>query len=139
MAIVTPSMRLYQLAGESRAVSASMLESARQGDLLRAGHRAGSLGASSLEAPGALPIPGGEPDGGQAGRSFVATLKDAVDSVNHQQVRADELAARFAAGQVEDVHDAMISLEKASLSFKFMVEVRNKLLDGYQEVMRMQV
>jgi flagellar hook-basal body complex protein FliE len=145
MAIVTPSMRLYQLAGETRTVSAGMLESARQGDLLRAGHQVGSLGASSLEAPGAsplqggLPLPAGETTGGQAGRSFVETLKDAVDSVNHQQVRADEMAARFAAGQVENVHDAMVSLEKASLSFKFMVEVRNKLLDGYQEVMRMQV
>jgi len=139
MAIVTPSMRLYQLAGEARTVSAGMLESARQGDLLRAGHQAGSLGASRLEAPGALPLPGGDPTGDQAGRSFVATLKDAVESVNHQQLRADEMAARFAAGQVENVHDAMISLEKASLSFKFMVEVRNKLLDGYQEVMRMQV
>ncbi|MFA7329712.1 MAG: flagellar hook-basal body complex protein FliE [Candidatus Delongbacteria bacterium] len=138
MALVTPSMRLYQLAGEQRPISASMLESARQTDLLRKGHQAGSLGASSLEAPG-LAQPGGADGAGEAGRSFVQTLKDAVESVNLQQVQSDDTAARFAAGQVEDVHDAMISLEKASLSFKFMVEVRNKLLDGYQEIMRMQV
>ncbi len=138
MALVTPSMRLYQLAGEQRAVSPSMLESARQSDLLRTGRQSGTLGASSLEAPGAVAIPGAD-GAGEAGRSFVQTLKDAVESVNHQQVRADDVAARFAAGQVEDVHDAMISMEKAALSFKFMVEVRNKLLDGYQEIMRMQV
>lgn len=138
MALVTPSMRLYQLAGEQRAVSGSMLESARQSDLLRAGRQVGTLGASSLEAPGAVPLDG--PEGaGEAGRSFMQTLKQAVESVNQQQVQSDDVAARFAAGQVEDVHDAMISMEKAALSFKFMVEVRNKLLDGYQEVMRMQV
>jgi flagellar hook-basal body complex protein FliE len=121
--MITPAQRLLQLAAQQRPVSASMLESARQAEMLR-----GPAGASPLEAPEAA----GE-------GSFVQTLKEAVDSVNAQQVRADELAARFTAGQVENVHDAMISMEKAALSFKFMVEVRNKLLEGYQEVMRMQV
>jgi len=128
MAIISPAQRLVQLAAEHRPVSASMLESSRQSELLRG---ARGLGASPLEAPGV--------DGAAQGPSFVDTLKDSIASINQQQVQADDLAARFAAGQVEDVHDAMISMEKAALSFKFMVEVRNKLLEGYQEVMRMQV
>jgi flagellar hook-basal body complex protein FliE len=133
MAIITPSQRLVQLAAEHRPVSASMLEASRQADLMRQAH-----GASPLEA--GLPPSGAEGvDGGAAGPTFLQTLKESVDSINAQQVQSDELAARFAAGEVEDVHDAMISMEKAALSFKFMVEVRNKLLEGYQEVMRMQV
>lgn len=128
--LITPSQRLSQLAAEHRPVSSSMLESARQADLLRQ-----TRGASPLEAGG---IPDAE-GAGEVGRSFMQTLQDSVESVNAQQVQADDLAARFAAGQVENVHDAMISMEKAALSFKFMVEVRNKLLEGYQEVMRMQV
>lgn len=128
MAILSPAQRLVQLAAEHRPVSASMLESARQGELLRGARGAE---ASPLETP--------QGDGAVKGPSFLDTLKDSVNSINAQQVQADDMAARFAAGQVEDVHDAMISMEKASLSFKFMVEVRNKLLEGYQEVMRMQV
>ncbi|MDP2361645.1 MAG: flagellar hook-basal body complex protein FliE [bacterium] len=127
MAVITPSQRLAQLAAEQRPVSVSMLESARQADRIRP-----SRGASPLEAPGAI----GE---GTAAPSFVDTLKASIEAINVQQVQADELAAHFAAGEVENVHDAMISMEKASLSFKFMVEVRNKLLEGYQELMRMQV
>ena len=128
--LITPSQRLSQLAAEHRPVSSSMLESARQADLLRQ-----ARGASPLEAGGIPDVEGA----GEVGRSFMQTLQDSVESVNAQQVQADDLAARFAAGQVENVHDAMISMEKAALSFKFMVEVRNKLLEGYQEVMRMQV
>ena len=73
------------------------------------------------------------------GVSFTDTMKEVVESVNELQVHSDEMAARFIAGEVENVHDAMLAMEKASTSFRFLVEVRNKLLEGYQEVMRMQV
>lgn len=95
-----------------------------------------------------MPSPRIGPDGGlklsgvpEAGKgpSFGETLKGVVESVNQQQVRSDELATRFTTGEVENVHDAMLAMEKASLSFQFLVEVRNKLVEGYQEVMRMQV
>jgi flagellar hook-basal body complex protein FliE len=81
----------------------------------------------------------GGPVAESAGGSFGETLRELVQSVNQQQLRSEELAARFAAGQVEHVHDAMLAMEKASLSFQFIVEVRNRLVEGYQELMRMQV
>jgi flagellar hook-basal body complex protein FliE len=73
------------------------------------------------------------------GPSFGDTFKSMVNSVNDMQVESKDLATRFIAGEVDDVHDAMVSMEKASLSFQFMVEVRNRLVEGYQEIMRMQV
>lgn len=117
MAVISPVDRLNQLIADQRNISPSMRESARM---------------SELQSDGASPA-------SPSGRSFMDTLKDSITSVNQQQVQNEELATRFAAGQVEDVHDAMIAMEKAAVSFQFMVEVRNKLLDGYQEIMRMQV
>ncbi|MCB1045896.1 MAG: flagellar hook-basal body complex protein FliE [Calditrichaeota bacterium] len=73
------------------------------------------------------------------GPSFGDTLKDVVHGVNEQQVSANDMALRFMAGEVEHVHDAMLALQKARTSFSFLVEVRNKLLDGYKEIMRMQI
>ncbi len=72
-------------------------------------------------------------------RSFADTLKDVVQDINRQQVESGETSLRFMAGEVEHVHEAMIAMQKAKTSFEFMVEVRNKLLEGYKEIMRMQV
>lgn len=95
-------------------------------------------GTARLRPEGGLRLPeaGREAAGGP---SFGETLKGLVESVNQQQLSSDRMAARFASGEVENVHDAMLAMEKASLSFQFLVEVRNKLVEGYQEVMRMQV
>jgi flagellar hook-basal body complex protein FliE len=71
--------------------------------------------------------------------SFGDTLKGMVSSINDLQVTSEDTATRFVAGQVDDVHDAMVAMEKAALSFQFMVEVRNRLVEGYQQVMRMHV
>ena len=47
------------------------------------------------------------------------------------------MTAEFAVGKRQDLHEIMIASEKANLSFKFLLEIRNKLLDAYREVMRM--
>lgn len=89
---------------------------------------------------GALPLRQIESGRTQEGaRSFADTLKEVVQDVNRQQVASGDTALRFMAGEVEHVHEAMIAMQKARTSFEFLVEVRNKLLDGYKEVMRMQV
>ncbi len=89
---------------------------------------------------GPLPIPSREgPRKVEGARSFADTLKDVVQDVNRQQVESGDTALKFMAGEVEHVHEAMISMQKAKTSFEFLVEVRNKLLEGYREIMRMQV
>lgn len=75
-----------------------------------------------------------------AAASFADMLKSAVDGVNQAQQGADQLAQAFQTGQPDaNIQDVMISLQKANLSFQTMVQVRNKLVDAYQNVMNMQV
>ena len=72
-------------------------------------------------------------------QSFGSVLAQAVQDVNVTQQVADSDAARLAAGDDVDIHQAMMSMEKANLSMSFALQVRNKVLDAYQEVMRMVV
>ena len=73
------------------------------------------------------------------GPAFGETLADAVGRVDQAQKTADFQVESFLAGETENVHEVMIAMNQAELHFKLMTEVRNKLLDGYQEIMRMQV
>jgi flagellar hook-basal body complex protein FliE len=77
----------------------------------------------------------------QAGsQDFAAMLKSAVDEVNSAQMDAKQLTRQFEAGDPDvNLQDVVLSLQKASLSFQTMVQVRNKLVSAYQEIMNMQV
>jgi len=73
-------------------------------------------------------------------QDFAALLQSAVDEVNNTQLDARQLTRQFEAGNSEvNLQDVVLSLQKASLSFQTMVQVRNKLVSAYQEVMNMQV
>jgi len=71
--------------------------------------------------------------------TFSTVLKDSINKVNTLQTDADKAIEGLASGQVNNVHETMIAIEKANLSFNMMLQVRNKLLSAYEEVMRMQV
>lgn len=73
------------------------------------------------------------------GKSFADTLKDAVQSVNEAQKTADVKAQELAVGKSQDVADVMITAEKADIALKLMVQVRNKIIEAYQDIMKMQV
>lgn len=74
------------------------------------------------------------------GVDFSEKLKVAVDQVNAAQKSADKLSEQFVSDQSNvDLHEVMISLQKANVSFQSMVQVRNKLVTAYQEIMNMQV
>lgn len=75
----------------------------------------------------------------KAGGDFAKFLNDAIQQVDSLQKNADAASAALATGQVQDLHTVMIALEKASLSLSMTVEVRNKVLDAYNEIMRMQI
>ena len=60
-----------------------------------------------------------------------------LEEVNSAQKAAGEKIIGVVSGEVEDLHDAMIAVEKAGLSFTIMLEFRNKLMETYQEIMRM--
>jgi flagellar hook-basal body complex protein FliE len=72
--------------------------------------------------------------------SFQALLKNSIDGVNGAQQQAGALATAFEAGEPgTDLAGVMVAMQKASLSFQAMVQVRNKLVSAYQEIMSMQV
>lgn len=74
-----------------------------------------------------------------ASSSFAGVLDNLVQGVNAKQTAAAQALQDLQSGQNVSLHQAMIAMEEASVSFQLMVEVRNRLLDSYQELMRMQV
>ena len=73
------------------------------------------------------------------GQSFVDFLQQSMTNVDASQKTADKMAVDLASGKTETIHETMLALSQAELTFNFMVQVRNKVLESYQEVMRMQV
>ncbi len=74
-----------------------------------------------------------------AGEGFGDALGRALAQVNGLQVEAQDAASALAAGQPVDMTKTLVTIEKANISFQFAMQVRNKLLEAYQEMMRMQV
>jgi flagellar hook-basal body complex protein FliE len=89
---------------------------------------------AGLRAPETLSI-----EKEKAPHAFADVLKSSLDEVNKLQVKADAAANSLATGDQTSVQDTMIAMEQADLSFRFMMQVRNKIVDAYQEIMRMQV
>src|SRR5215467_3106196 len=78
---------------------------------------------------------GNDPKSGGFGQA----LSHAITNLNETQNAADDASARMAAGDPIDLHEVMLARETASLHFQLAVQVRNKLVEAYQDVMRMQV
>jgi len=74
-----------------------------------------------------------------SGPSFNDYLTKALEQVNTQQVQAEKLSAALATGQAPDLHSVTVAAEKAAISFQLAVQVRNKAMEAYQEIMRMQI
>ena len=73
------------------------------------------------------------------GASFANILQDSLKQVNALQNEADQAIESLATGGPATLHDTMLAVEKAELSFKLMMQVRNKIVEAYQEILRMQV
>ncbi len=74
----------------------------------------------------------------QAGNDFQSHLREALNDVNALQHQGDVAFSRLLTGDIE-FHDAMIMAEKANLALQLTMTIRTKLLEAYQEIMRMQV
>ncbi len=71
--------------------------------------------------------------------AFADYLKSAIDSVDQAQKTANQKVEDVVSGKSDNIHDAMISMEQAQLSFSLMLEIRNKMVETYQELSRMQI
>lgn len=76
---------------------------------------------------------------GELTKSFSQILKESVEQVNQNQTQADQAIKEFLAGRNKNIHETLLAVERADASLKLMMQVRNKILDAYREVMRMQV
>ncbi|HHX41794.1 MAG TPA: flagellar hook-basal body complex protein FliE [Armatimonadetes bacterium] len=80
-----------------------------------------------------------QPGASEEMRSFSEMMKDSLHEVNRLQLNLDDLSERVSTGRVEDLHTAMIAVQKASLALELTLQVRNKAIESYQEIMRMQL
>ena len=95
------------------------------------------LRATSAQAGGRVAEAQSAPAGGA---DFAQVLQNSIAQVNQTQQQAEGMAASFAAGDGNaNLHEVMIALQKANVSFQEMVQVRNKLVSAYHDVMNMQV
>ncbi|MGG0718837.1 flagellar hook-basal body complex protein FliE [Robertmurraya massiliosenegalensis] len=75
----------------------------------------------------------------EAQKSFASVLKQSIEKVNEAQVQSDVMTEKLAKGENVDLHQVMIASQKASVTLQATMEIRNKVVEAYQEVMRMQV
>jgi flagellar hook-basal body complex protein FliE len=77
--------------------------------------------------------------GPEGAHSFSELLRNQIDQVNEYQHQADTAINELVAGRSKNIHETMLTIERADTSLKLMTQVRNKILDAYKEIMRMQV
>lgn len=98
----------------------------------------GAVGVEKVTGIG-VGMPRGVSGANEAAESFGRLLGQALDNLNRIQVEADASSARLAAGEPVDLHDVMLAVEEADLSLRLALQMRNKLMEAYQEINRMQV
>ncbi len=100
-------------------------------------------GQVRLDAPRPMPLAGpGQPSAsGASGPSeFASILKQGIDAVNQSEQRANELAGAFSRGVPGvSLPQVVLQMEKASMSFRALTQVRNRLISAYQDIMNMQM
>jgi len=76
---------------------------------------------------------------GQAQESFANILKQSIENMNNVQAVSDQKTEALVNGDIEDLHEVMIAAQKASITIDATVQVQKKVIDAYNEIMRMQV
>lgn len=87
----------------------------------------GSIGAEKTDS-----------SSGKTLESFAGILNETIEKTNSLQKNADTAIEKFVAGEL-DIHDVMVEVEKANVALQLTIQLRNKVIEAYQEVMRMQV
>jgi flagellar hook-basal body complex protein FliE len=71
--------------------------------------------------------------------SFKDMLAQALDTVNNLQINADRMAQKLATGEAKDIHEVLMAVEEVNIGLQLTMQIRNKIIEAYQEIMRMQV
>ncbi|MEE4164715.1 MAG: flagellar hook-basal body complex protein FliE [Desulfocapsaceae bacterium] len=75
----------------------------------------------------------------QAEHNFSDFIKSTISQVNESQVDGDQAIQKLHSGEAQNLHNVMISVEQADISLRMLVQVRNKAIQAYEEIMRMQI
>ncbi|SCY14474.1 flagellar hook-basal body complex protein FliE [Alkaliphilus peptidifermentans] len=73
------------------------------------------------------------------GTSFSTLFMEAVKNTDQLVKKSDEYSVKIASGDIENIHEATIAAQKADISFQLVMQIRNKVLDAYREITRMQI
>lgn len=84
------------------------------------------------------PVPASKTSG-EALQNFSSFLNQALENVNKQQLLSSDMTKKIAAGDVQDLHKALILKEQAGVTLDLTIQVRNKAVEAYQEIMRMSI
>jgi flagellar hook-basal body complex protein FliE len=94
---------------------------------------------NSIQSAGMNPEPLSGSSSQEQGPSFGKVLERAVEAVNQDQHEADTAARNFGIGDAQSLQETMITMEKADITLRLLTQVRNRAVEAYQEVMRMQI
>ena len=94
---------------------------------------------SITSLPKIAEVPGSSKANETNGVSFGDFLQNAMNETNNLQLESTQLTEDFLTGKTDDIHSVMIAGEKANLALQFTMQVRNKVVDAYKEIMNMQV
>jgi flagellar hook-basal body complex protein FliE len=97
------------------------------------------LPLTSIAAAAAISAPALAPTSTGSGPAFASILADAVNKVELFQQNAQQSIDRFLSGEGDDLHKVALASQQADLSFQLFLQVRNKVVSAYQEIMKMQV
>jgi len=93
---------------------------------------AGSLASTGLPRPAVANSQGG-------GEVFATLLQESISRVHHYQQTAEQSMARFLSGEDEELHRVAMATQQAEVALELFLQVRNKVVNAYQEIMRMQI
>jgi flagellar hook-basal body complex protein FliE len=92
-------------------------------------------GINPISIPGSLPSVGGS----KGSDAFSSVLSNTIDNLQSLQTQADDTARKFMAGENDEIHDIALAGQQAELAFELGLQVRNKVVNAYQEIMKMQL
>jgi flagellar hook-basal body complex protein FliE len=118
---------------------AGALHSGNVDGILGGGKQIAAPEAPTLRAMQSEGMSAPDSSASEVAKGFGQMLTESIEKVNEAQHAADHSIKELAAGRTKNIHETMLKIENADASLKLMMQVRNKVLDAYKEIMRMQV
>ena len=94
---------------------------------------------SGISGIGSIPLPSVSSGSSSSSNAFSGALNDAMSTINNLQKDADNNVSKFLSGENDDLHTTILATQRAEMAFELGLQIRNKVVNAYQEVMKMQL